>query len=65
MAAKEFVLTQRLLKWLKNRDVSVDCDRCGQPLKVGEKIVSRQAGCHNLSTKHYHVSCYEELFVEA
>ena len=61
---RKYVLTKNVITHLLNRGQSANCPVCEQPLKVGEKVVSRQAGNYNTTTKHYHESCYENLFVE-
>ena len=42
----------------------VVCYRCGEPLKIGDKLVTRK-GCSPSSFKMYHRSCWESMFIEA
>jgi len=58
-----FVLKKGLLTRYENRSLNFNCEVCGQPLKVGEKVVSKPVRCSNPYTKHYHERCYESLFV--
>lgn len=61
---RKFVLTQNVITRLLNRVQSVNCEVCEQPLEIGERVVSRQSGHHNITTKYYHKNCYESLFLE-
>lgn len=39
------------------------CDYCGKDLEIGEVIISKTR-CRN-RVKHFHVECYESMFIEA
>ena len=36
------------------------CRKCGKPIQVGEKVVSKRS---NKGAKRYHQSCYQKVFV--
>lgn len=57
---KEYILSERMFKilstYLKRKKKKLVCTICGEPLKIGECIVSKGGGC---SGKHFfHCSCY-------
>jgi len=63
----EYVLTKATLKWLKSHGFNCLCKRCRNPLKVGQRVVSRLVS-RKLKTvsvvrrNHYHKDCLESMY---
>ncbi len=57
----EFVLDKRNLSYHKTFADSAPCIRCHKKFKLGDKIVSKQAG--RTGSKYYHAVCYDSLYV--
>jgi len=62
---REFILTENLKRRLEKRKVRLVCRKCGKPIVPGEKVVScfnGNPGAKRL--KHYHLECYEKMWME-
>lgn len=55
--SNEYVLTLNIKKILEGRKKRLFCRDCGEPLEIGETIVSKNNGLD-----FYHKECYEALF---
>jgi len=59
---KTFILTEHGSRVLKGRGFNLRCERCGEPLEIGDECVSqRRAKTYSL---RYHRDCWERMFVE-
>jgi len=58
---RQYVLDKRSLSYHKTFSGSAPCIRCHKPFKLGDSIVSKQAG--RTGSKYYHGSCYDSMFV--
>jgi len=56
-----FVLTKMKLAQHKTFSDSAPCIRCDKPFKLGDRIVSKQAGRNG--SKYYHAVCYDSFYV--
>lgn len=56
----DFHLTKRVYKILLAKGVRLICYKCGEPLKVGDQIVSHRS----YKRKRYHEACWKSLFIE-
>jgi len=57
----EFVLSKQRLSFHKTFADSAPCIRCHVSFKLGDSIVSKQAG--RTGSKYYHKDCYDSLYV--
>jgi RNase P subunit RPR2 len=56
-----YTMTKNTLKRLSSREHRpLICKRCGNPLEIGQEVVSR---CGGRSEVRYHKKCYEELWM--
>jgi len=58
-------ITHRYLQWLKTLGQSTRCARCGEQLKVGEKVLlkryrTKYGWC---KTKRYHLKCWRNMHI--
>lgn len=58
---REYVLTERLFKYLSKRCGILLCARCEKPLKVNDKVISNN---RKIRVKRYHKQCYESMFID-
>jgi len=56
-----FVMSDRSFSRLMRRYHEVVCRRCGEPIVVGDRVLTRNRG----SRSHiYHVRCWDSLFLD-
>jgi len=57
-----YVMTRRIMTRIEARNGEIRCKFCGEPIKVGDIVVSRSRS--KVKSKFYHAACYEKLFLE-
>jgi len=58
----QYIMSKNVLTGLTRRYGSVQCKACGEPIKEGESVVSKQVTRNHV--KLFHESCYEGLFLD-
>jgi len=58
-----FTLTGPVKRFLESKDYVLTCTKCGNPLQIGEQIVSkRRTTSRSSSLKYFHLKCWRSLF---
>ena len=62
-----YTLTSFMKRRLESLNCVLNCDRCGDPLQVGDKVVCKRGirgsrGAKSSRAKRYHEQCWEGMF---
>lgn len=55
-----YILTETQYKRLKTMGKPLKCFKCGKPLKINDKVVSRNSG-KRITFKIWHFECFESM----
>jgi len=55
-----YTVTRNVLHRLRTQGYNT-CYRCGKPLEIGDKVISRYRRKHS---QRYHKECYDKMFWE-
>lgn len=58
-----YLLTEFDCMMIESRGCDLVCYRCGEPIEVGDVVVSKPQGSY-LSTKFYHAECWDGMFID-